>query len=141
MFDMRIAMIHLLDGHNTIIAFGLALFSLFALYDTDGATLQQTSRKGRFVHQHEYVGRVAIFSQGGWNKSEVIRKGHPGWQHLRKLEYLLFGIERIFVAASFRRFDDNLNDVIVFWVPGRETNRVRETVTLLLWHWWGLSIH
>ena len=65
--------------------------------------------------------RVAILGYSRGNKSEVIRKSHPGRQHLLQLEYFLFRVKRILVPASFRSFDDHLHDLVIIGIPRRKT--------------------
>ncbi len=61
MVDMSIAVIGFLDGDDPIVAFTLFPLTLLPFYDSDSAAFQQTAGKGRFIHQDEDVGRIAVF--------------------------------------------------------------------------------
>ena len=52
------------DGDESVVARCFALFGLFGLDHADQARGHEASDKGRIVHQHEHVDRIAIAAQG-----------------------------------------------------------------------------
>ena len=107
--DMGITVVRLLDGDDPIVALTFFLLSLLTLDDSDDAAFKQTAGKGGLIHQHEHVGRVAVFGFGRWDEAEVVREGHPGRQDLRQSEDSQLFIECVFVSAALGRFDDDLD--------------------------------
>lgn len=125
--DVSVAVIHLLDGDDAIVAVCLLAPSLLALDDADGAAFEKAAGKGGLVHQHQNVGRITVFRERGRDESKIVGKGHASGQNLREFKYFLFRVERIFVAASFRSFDNDLDNVAVIGVERRESGGVGET--------------
>src|SRR4030095_6768692 len=102
---MSVAVIFFFYGYDSVVTFAVLLLSLQALDDSDQPTSQKTTRERRLVHEHQNVDGVAIFRDGRRYKSEVVGKSHSDRQNLFQLEDPLVGIERVFVAPSFRCFD------------------------------------
>ena len=69
-----------------------ALFGLLCRNDSAELSGQQTTCKTGCIANHQHVDRVAIFTKGLWNRSEVIRKNRAGRQNSAQPETLSLGV-------------------------------------------------
>ena len=95
----------LLDGEYPIIPFFGLLVFLLALDHADDATLQHTTGKRRFIHQHQHIHGIPVISLGARHKAEVVGKSHPRWQHFLQFENVFAFVERKLVSAALRSLD------------------------------------
>ena len=102
MADVGITVIGFLNGDDSVVTLAFFLLALLTLNDAYDAAFEQAAGRGGLVHQHEHVRRIAVFGFGRRNEAEVVRKGHPGRQHLFQSELLVF-TERVFVSAALGR--------------------------------------
>ena len=59
------------DRNQTVIAIGGAPLGLFSFEGADQPDLHQASWKGRFIHKHEDIKRIAIFAFCFGNKTKI----------------------------------------------------------------------
>src|SRR5215831_9682597 len=104
-----------LDGHDAVVPFFVFFLSLLAFNYSDHAAFQQAARKCRLVHKDQHIERIAIIGLCGRNKAEVIGERHPGGQDSLQRKNFQFRIEHVLVAASLRRFDDYLDQIVVIF--------------------------
>src|ERR1700733_2109299 len=106
-------MIGLGNCHQPIVANPLLPVHLFALDDSDQASLHSASRKRWLIHQQQYIDRVAIRCYRFGEKTKIVGKRHARGQYLFERKDFLFGIKGEFVPASLGSLNNHLKRSIL----------------------------